>query len=312
MPDPTLSPGQARVVDPILSNHARGYRNAEHVAEALFPVVTMPTRAAKRIEFGKEAFRRYNTRRAPGARVSEISFGYEGKAVNLQQHALAAKTPEEHVQEAQAGPGLDLQTIGVSLVMDVISLQREISSATVARNAATYAADHKVALAGADKWSDPASDPLDDVSDAKEVIRKSIGRRPNTLLVCGGGITALQNHPKITEKFKHTTAAAISNEMLASYFQLDRVVQGDAIYTDDGIAMLDVWGTDAILAYVAPGQTSQMGLPSYGYTYRLSGHPSVGTVYWDRDTRSWKNDVIDEWSPELVGADAGFLFQTVI
>lgn len=32
-----MTPGQTRVVDPILSDHARGYRQAELVAPSLFP-----------------------------------------------------------------------------------------------------------------------------------------------------------------------------------------------------------------------------------------------------------------------------------
>jgi hypothetical protein len=306
-----MSPTQIRVVDPVLSNHARGYRNAEFVGDALFPIVTMPSRAAKRIEFGKEAFKLYNTRRAPGGRIAEIEFGYEGKPVQLSQYALAAKTPVEHVEEAQEGPGIDLQMIGVNLVMDVIALQREVAQATVARNAASYAGDQKVALAGAAKWSDPASNPAGDIRTGKEVIRSKVGRRPNTLLLGGSVASALQVHPDVLDRFKHTTAAAISLEMLAQYFQVDRVVAGDGIY-NNGNAMVDIWGADAVLAYVAPAQTAQMGLPSFGYTYRLGGHPAVSPVRWDGDTRSWKNDVVDEWSPEMVGVDAGYLIQTAV
>ena len=72
---------------------------------------------------------------------------------------------------------------------------------------------------------------------------------------------------------------------------------------------VDVWGGDAVLAYVPPAGLRQMALPSYGYTYQLSGHPLVEPSRWDADIRSWKNDVLDEFSAELVGADAGFLFQ---
>jgi len=35
---------QARVIDPVLSNHIRAYSNAEYVAQALFPRVPVPQR----------------------------------------------------------------------------------------------------------------------------------------------------------------------------------------------------------------------------------------------------------------------------
>lgn len=304
-----MNAAQVRVVDPILTEHARGYTNAEMVGRFLFPTVDMPTRAAKRIEFDRTSFRRRRTRRAPGTRIAQLEFGYEGKQVNLHQEALQAITPIEHQEEAMQVPGFDLQSMSVDLVLAVIALEKEIQQANVARTAASYAAANKAALAGDDKWSDPDSDPKSQVFDAKEVIRQRIGRRPNTLL-CAGSVTSdLGKHPKILEHFKHTNSSAISIAMLASYFDIDTVVSGDAIYDTDDDTTVDVWGGDVILAYVPPEGARQMPMPSYGYTYQLRGHPFVEPVAWDKDVRSWTNNVLDEFSPEMVGADAGFLFQ---
>ena len=304
-----MSPRQARVVDPILSNHARGYRNNEHIGRVLFPIVTMPTRGAKRIEFGKEGFRKIATRRAPGTQITRLQFGYEGKTVDLQQHALAAMTPIEHVNEAEEVPGIDLQRIAVNLVADVVELQLEIDAATKARNASAYGANNKVALAGAARWTSATSTPKKDVSDASDQIRSQTGRRPNTMILGPSARNALDYHPALLDFFKHVTEPSITDEMLARYFKVPRVVSGDAIFTEDGIVMQDVWGDDVILAYVAPESNAQMALPSYGYTYQLSGYPSVSPVRFDEDFKSFVNDYTNELSAELVGADAGFLIQ---
>jgi len=305
----SMNGSQVRIVDPILTEHARGYSNAEFIGGALFPTVTMPTRAAKRIEFDRSSFKRRRTRRAPGSPIAALEFGYEGKPVALHQEALSAVTPIEHQQEAGAVPGIDLQQVGVDTVLAVIALEKEIQQASVARNAASYAATNKAALAGDAKWSDPDSDPKAQVYDAKEVIRKRIGRRPNTLVLAGGLTSALGKHPLITAHFRPTNAASISLAMLASYFDVQSVVSGDAIYDQDDGTTVDVWGGDAILAWVPPAGLRQMALPSYGYTYQLLNHPLVEAARYDGDVRSWKNDCLDEFSAELVGADAGFLFQ---
>lgn len=304
-----MSPDQARVVDPILSEHARGYSNAEFIGMKLFPFVDMPTRSAKRIEFGREAFRRYKTQRAPGSQIGQISFGYDGKPVSLIQHALSAKTPVEHQEEAQAIPGIDLQRENVDLVLYVIAQELEIAQATVARNAALYAGTNKVALVGAAKWTHVDSDPLAAVADAKEVIRKRTGRRPNTLAIGAPVATALTKHPKIREHYKHTTSQTVTHEMLKSYFEVSELAVGDAIYDGDDGATVDVWGGDAVLAFVPPAGARNMRLPGFGYTYRLRGHPFVQPPRFNGDVRSWLNDVFDEHSPEMVGPDAGFLFQ---
>lgn len=309
-----MSLDQARVVDPILTGHARGYSNAGFIGSGLFPTVDMPSRAARRIEFGRESFQRYRTRRAPGANIAAVTFGYEGKAVSLVQHALAAITPIEHQEEANAdqAPGIDIQKENVDLVLYVIAQEKEIAQAETARNAAAYAATNKLAVLAADKWSSSDSDPLAMVSDYKEVVRKRTGRRPNTLSIGGATAAALSKHAKIREHFKHTTSSSVTFEMVKAYFGIENLLVGDAIYDNPDGSTTDVWGNDAILAYVPPEGARNMRLPAYGYTYQLRNHPFVEGVRWDGDTRSWKNNVFDEHSPELVGADAGVLLQAVI
>ena len=55
---PQATPGQARVVDPILSAVARGYRSPKAaVANVLFPIVTVGLRAGRIISFGPDDFK---------------------------------------------------------------------------------------------------------------------------------------------------------------------------------------------------------------------------------------------------------------
>ena len=314
MPDTgqQMNAAQARVVDPILTEHARGYSQPTLIGNRLFPIVNMPTRAAKRIEFNREALRRVLTARAPGTNIGRYTMSYKGLPVNLTQDALQAITPVEFVEEANAVPGIDLQQESVDVVLAVIALSLEIQQAELARNPDVYDATNKIAVQAADKWTAQDSDPAAVVEEGKEAIRKRTGRRPNTLELSADVRAACKNHPKIRDHFKYTTSAAISDEMLAQYFDVENVVIGDAIYDLDDGTTVDVWGKDAVLAFVAPEGMRNMRLPSFGYTYRLRGHPLVEQVKWDDDIRSWKNNVIDEQSPEIVGSDAGYLIQGAV
>jgi len=60
-----------RIVDPVLTTIARGYKNAQLISEALFPVAPMDKEGGKVPQFGKEAFRIYKTERAPRADSNE-------------------------------------------------------------------------------------------------------------------------------------------------------------------------------------------------------------------------------------------------
>lgn len=307
-----LNTRTAAVIDPILSTHARGYRNAEFISHLLFPRVTIPNRSMKVIRFGKESFRKVNTRRAPGADKMRIQYGYASDPVSLAQDALEGVVPIEHQEEAASIPGIDLGQGAVNTVMDVIDLGHELEAAQIARSPANYSASNRVALTGADRWSDPSSDPEADIDEAKDVVRRMIGRDPNTLTLGPSVGKALKRHPKIKEQFKYTGRDSISTAMLASFFEVERVIVGRAVWlpetaTDDTPAT-DVWGDDAILSFV-PSTGDNFQVPSYGYTYELRGYPQVNKPYFWEPSSSWIYPTTAERRVILTGAEGGFLFQ---
>lgn len=309
-----MSTAQARVIDPILSTHAQGYTNAEMIGHRLFPVVTIPVRGMKVIKFNKDSFRKLNTRRAPGTRSKRVQYGYASNPVALIQDALEGVVPIEHMQDAAKVPGLDLGKGAINQVLDIIGLGREFEIASKVRNPANYAANNKVALSGASKWSDDASDPEGDIKDAREQIRARTGRYPNILEIGAKTFTRLTRHPKIVERFKFTSDKSITAAMLAGLFEVDEIVVGKAVYLDendsDDADAKDVWGNDAVLAYVSKGDDYRV--PSFGYTYRLLGSPAVEKPYFERPEKSWIYPTTEDWSPEMTATDAGFLFQNPI
>jgi hypothetical protein len=309
---PPVNPRTAAVIDPILSTYARGYRNLEFISPMLFPRVTVPNRSMRVIRFGKEAFRMMNTRRAPGADKKRVQYGYASDPISLVQDALEATVPQEHQEEAMSVPGINLAQGALNQVMDIIDLGLEHECAGLARNAAGYDANHKVALVGTARWTNAASTPLADVDAGREAIRRSIGRYPNTLVLGPSAYNALRRHASVKEQFKYTSKESITAEMLAAYFDVARVVVGRAVYLPETAAdtamATDVWGDDAILAYV-PMTGDNFQVPAYGYTYELSGYPQVQTPYFENRSDSWIYPFKAERRPYVTGAEGGFLFQ---
>jgi len=308
---PVVNTRTAAVIDPILSTYARGYRNQEFVAGALFPRVTIPNRSMRVLRFGKEAFRMVNTRRAPGADKKRIQYGYASDPISLVQDALEGLVPIEHQEEAMSVPGVDLGKSAVNMVLDVVDLNLEYDSAQLARNAANYGASNKLTMVGAARWTSASSTPNTDVQGAQEVIRRSIGRYANTMVIGPTVFNALRNHVAVRDQFKYTSKDSITEDMLAAYFNLKKVVVGKAVSlaqtAPDTALATDIWGDDAVLAYVPEaGDTFQV--PSYGYTYQLSGYPQVEAPYFERSNDSWIYPTKTERRPYLTGPEGGFLF----
>lgn len=309
---PQMSGSAVRVVDPVLTQVARGYRNPAYVGGALFPVVPVGVRGGKIIEFGKESFRLYNTARAPGSKVSVAQFGYTGKSYALTDHAISGLVPIEHLEDASQIPGIDLGSAAVQFAQDIIMLRLENEQATVARTAGSYGASNKATLSGTSQWSHASSLPIAAIEDAKEVIRSATGVRPNTLVLGAKVFNALKQHSTVVDRIKYTSREVATPEILASLLGLQRVVVGDAIYVDADGATQDVWGKDAILAYTNVAPLASMGAPSYGYTYQLRNYPVAESPYYENDNRSYMYPVADSVSPVIAGADAGFLWTAAV
>lgn len=307
-----MTPGQARVIDPILTTAAQGYQNNQMIGTALFPIVPVDQRGGKIITFGKEDFMLYNTGRSPGANTKRVSYGYAGDPYALEQHALEGQVPMEYMQDANAVPGIDAGRMAVMKTQNIIALSTEKQQADLATNASNYAASNKATLSGTDQWDNDASKPSSAVSDAIDTVRSKVGKRANTVILGPEVFSALKNHPAIIDRIKHTGRDVVTAELLASLWDVRRVLVGDAVYASDAGEFSDVWGKSVIVAYTEVGSLQDMGLPSYGYTYQLRGFPIVEETYYDKPAKSWIYPVTDERKPVIAGALAGFLFSAVV
>lgn len=308
---PVLNTRTARVVDPILTTIAQGYRHNERVGHILFPTVPVPARGGNVIRFGLESFVDYKAIRAPGANTAQIQFGYQGEPFALKQYALDVPVPREFMEDAQTVPGIDLGKRAVNTAMNSLTLSLEIEQATLATDTARYGANNKLALSGADCWNDDASNPIADIEAAKDQVRTTCGVEPNRLVVANAGFKALKQHPKIIERFKYTTAESVTAKMLAGLFDMEELAVGKTTYVTETDATPPVfheaWDNVAVLAYT-PTQDVAMENPSFGYTYTLQGHPFVEKPEWKSEVKSWVYGVTYERVPVMTGIASGFLF----
>lgn len=310
----TLNTQTSRIIDPVLTETAQGYKHKARVGHYLFPKADVSQRGGTILEFGKESFRMANSRRAPGGNTQRVQIGYAGKPFNLVQDALDGQVPREHLQDAEQVPHIDLGMRAVGSVMDNMTLGLEYEQAQIATNPENFADKHKLDLTTEKHWNDPTSNPLDIMDKAKEQVRLTAGCDPNVFVISKPVFIGLKNHPTIKDQFKYTTAESITTNMLAAYFDLEKLAVGRSVMLDspdEDAKFIDVWGNSGILAY-APVEGAGFEEPSFGYTYTLKGHPFVEKPRYDGDTKSWLYGVTYERLPVLTGASSGFLFQNVI
>lgn len=300
---------QARVVDPVLSSHASGYTNAEFIGSLLFPAVATIKAGGSRIEFGKEAFQKYNLRRAAGGKLTQVTFGHEGKPFACTQDGLEVPLPDEVRREADGVPGIDLQQNSIDYGMEIIKKSLEDEQAAIARNWDNYDNNHRMILAAGSQWSDANGKPTANILLAKEEVRKTTGRYPNLVVLSPVAMAAAQEHATIVDRIKFTGRDSATPEILAKLWGVEKVVVGPAVTANDAGEFSDVWGNDVIVAFSRMQGSPGMHAPNYGYTYTLAGHPAALKPYYDNPSLSWKFPVLYERAPVLTAAGAGFLIK---
>jgi len=295
-----------RVVDPILTNLARGYTNADSIADIAFPIVGgLTLESSVYILFGKEAFRLYNTERAIRGNSNRIAPGKPSSdKYVMTEHDL--EYPIDYREDQDAA--FALQKYATNLVVAGIQLRREKLAADLACNPANYGAGNKLALAGDDCFSEPASDPVGVTQDGDEALRSQIAKRSNIIIVGASTLSLWKKHPQFLARIKSTENKVVTKAIIEEVLE-KKIVVGEMIYTDDAGNAFDIWGDMMLMLYqpaAVTGQERTMYEPSYGYTFRKKNKPVVDTYV----TNGGKVQLIrntDLFDLKIVGADAGYL-----
>lgn len=304
--------------NPILTSLMLGMGQGTMVAEKLFPRLPQTLSSVNLAKLGNESLRRYNLRRAPGGPTKRVNIKYEGVVYSVDQYSVDVPMPRELIRESDesrklnVGNYLEVSKIAMNTAGDVLGLDYELEVAGMATTVGTYAAGHVLALAAGTKWSAETGTPVTDIDTAKDTIRKKIGKRPNRLTLSADAYTALRNNVQVLSRLPNTFIGTPGVNELKTILEIDDIVVGDAVWVDETDTGRDVWGNNAVLAYVpdiGPGGSNiSLAQPAFGFTNVIEGHPFAETPYYDPAFKSWIYGATFERRPNVAYNTAGFLF----
>lgn len=305
--------------NPILTNLLLGCAQGTMVAESLFPRLPQALAAVTLAKMGDERFRKYSLRRAPGTSTKRVEVNFEGKTYEVSQYAVDVPMPRELLREADesrklnVGNYLDVSSIAMQTASDILGLDYELEVAALATNTGSYASGHTLALSSGTKWSASTGTPVTDVRAAGNTIRKKIGKRPNTLMLSPDAKLAVLGNPEVKSYLPANQMGPATNEQLKMIFEVENIVVGEAVWKDQAGAGSDVWGNNAILAYVPKIGGSgvanvSLAEPAFGFTNVLEGHPFAETPYYEGSSKSWIYGATYERRPNVAYNTAAFLF----
>jgi hypothetical protein len=310
---------QERIVDPVLTNLAIGYSNAEMVAAMLMPYANVDKEAGKLPKFGKDDFLIYQTERAIRADSNRAQLDSPGSdSFLLTEHDLEFAVDDREENESV----FSARRRAMVRAVNGIRLRHEKMVADLVQNPANYAVSNRIALTGTGRFSQTTSDPEGVVDDGKAAVSAGIVKDVNTMVVGYSVWRRWKRHPALKAVLSDNRSRLVQLNDLREIFEIPNIVVGKAMWKPDApnAATQRIWDNGVVMAYVPtaqpatpseggvmdPGAMQDIGEPAFGYTFRRRGMPQVDV----RRAPNNKMDLVrstDLFQPYLVGAGAGYL-----
>ena len=304
---------QVRVIDPILTQIAQGYKNTDGVATFFAPAVSMNVRAGRTLTFGKEAFAAQTFLRAPGTNIQKIQNEFGTRSFSLRQEAISWSIAEEVAAEAKNGAAaIDLRAYAAKDAANRLQQSWEVEVAKRVLDVTQYETGNVLDLAtynsGADQFNSPTSDVEILMDDLKEQVRSQIGCYPNKLVLSPDAFHALKRNKRIRDFMQR--GVLVNEKTLAEIFGLDEIrVARRLKLGEDNASLENIYNNVGLLFYHPSGATdgftpamdANYGTPAFAYTYTLSGYPISTPERFNMDRRVFEGDILVERSFELVG-----------
>lgn len=311
-----MSTNRYQGVDPVLTNVAIGYSNAQMIASQIFPEIPVAKQSAKHFVYGKDRFRLNENKRGTGAQSNEVTLSLTtGNPYFCEDHALKMFVADEDVENAET-PTTPFQD-AAEFLMDqhLVNFEKEVADLITA----TANLTSNTTLSGTDQWSDYSnSNPFQDIETGKATIFGTIGVNPNTAIISKSVWDKIKHHPEFLERVKYSQKGQITTDLFASLIEVDRVLIGGAYYNSAKEGQTDatsqVWGKDVVLAYVAPRVAPKIMTLGVNYKWtakQLQAKRMRGTAEDDREgtyvrVGGWYYDV------NIVAPGAGYLVKAAV
>lgn len=323
----------ALYTDPILTNLSVGFKDQSLYGAELFPITPVNTQSGRYRVFDRSDWVIFEDRREPGDVAREVKGRkWSEDTFRTSEHSLQGAVNDEENQQLNSQGGYANPTFGGALQIDphadqtklltrAILLKHELKVSTLIRDTAQYPVGNTVTLAGAQQWDDytngvtSTSNPVNDILVGMRKVYSLTRRYPNVLAIPTMGMSYIENHPRIVDRFKNFRLTQDDAFRLLTGFE-GRVINVDSVYNsanniDATPAITDFWGKDVWLGIVdpAPGLLTM----TFGKTFAQS-YPAGGirpTDRWREEDR--KADVIRvsmKYDLKIVSNVAGYLIKT--
>ena len=239
-----------------LSEISFKYRNEEMVSEFIFPAKFVAKKSDLFYKLDKTNLRFEGGAQPTSSQVParRAQFGLTTDEYKMTIGRLYDVVTDED-RENQDDP-LDLDAMTVENITDILNVGKEEYAADLVQKYASYTGGN--ASLAPTKWdASTAGNPMQQIEDAAQTIRKNTGTMPNAIVFSANAFgTGFLNNPFVVDRFKHVREGAANLNAVASYFPWveagNIAVAGMVKRTGVSDTQSDVWGASTITGAGSP------------------------------------------------------------
>lgn len=296
----------------VLTAIAIAYSNPDYslISDQVLPRVPAPAATFKYQVYDEaEAFTLPDTRVGRRSAPNQVEISGSEREASTEEYGIDIPLDNKTIAEAQRNKW-DPDKRATERAADIVLLDREVRTASLVKDPANYHPDHVETLAGADIFTDPASDPITVIED----LMATCWQRPNQLTLGFSAWRALRKHPKVVKAVHGNSGdqGRATRQQIAELLEVQRVLVGESRVNikrpGEAPVLARVWDNIVAGQFINRTADTTGGL-TFGYTAQL-GTKIAGTLPANMGLRGGKLVRSGEEVRELIVANrAGFLIR---
>ena len=292
-----------------LTNVSLRYNFAEGIYDQVFPIVPVKKESDVYFIYDLSNLRLEETLRANRSKANLIERDFSQASYNLEEHALAELITDRDRANADKPLSLDIDT--TEDLEEKIQIRQEVDTAGIAFTTTSWS--NTLSISAAAAWSTTGTVPLNQILTGTSLILQDAHVRPNRAVLGWESFKSLKVNTSTLDMIKYTERGIITEDILASLWDLDKVIVGRASYVNSPEGRTNtstfIWD-DKCLVYYVP-QAAKLKTPAAGYNLIIGQQRKVKK--W-RD-ESYGGDFIEVstlFAPLIVATAAGFLIHDTV
>ncbi len=267
-------------VDAVLTNISIAYMQTQdkYISTKVFPVVPVSKKSGLYFKYDREAWLRDEAQKRADTTESAGS-GYEVGTDRFDAEVFAFHKDVGDQIRANTDVPLDVERDATQYVASRLLLRQERQFVSDYLKTGVWGTD-LTGVSGAPganqfkQFSDyAASDPINVLDEAKDLITSVTGLDANTAVLGANVYKVLKNHPDIIDRIKYTSSENVTAELIARLLEVDNVYVMKSIFNSAKEGQAGVYGynfaKDIWIGHAA--SSPSLLTPSAGYTFSWDG-----------------------------------------